>query len=220
MVSKTLFVLAVTASAASAFVTPQQSSPVARPATSLSETFGLGLGEDTYENQPDFLKGEQDYKTWMAETTDNSFVNRQYALLRRVRELDLLGKTVDGEVLSSLEAQGLDLKKLEELLPAIEEAGLLSLVANNQQLLINGVAPLAVEGAPLILPVLAGALDIGAPAFFLAAAACAGAEGTLIANNVEIPFVGLPASVLLGLLFVPLTVVFGGVGVFFSGLKK
>jgi hypothetical protein len=28
-----------------------------RRETHLSETFGLGLGEDTYENQPDLLKG-------------------------------------------------------------------------------------------------------------------------------------------------------------------
>jgi hypothetical protein len=93
-------------------------------------------------------------------------------------------------------------------------------VGSNQQLLINGVAPLVVEGAPLLLPVVAGALDVGAPAFFLAAAAFAGLEGALVLNNVEIPFVGLSAGLVAGLLLVPLSVAMGGVGIFLSGLKK
>lgn len=147
-----------------------------------------------------------------------SFV--QYDVVRRVRELDLLGLTAEYGILSKLEKQGLDLQKIESLLPAIEEAGLLSIAGSNQQLLINGVAPLVVEGAPLLLPLVAGALDIGAPAFFGGAAALAGLDAYLIANNVEIPFVGLPAGVVLGLLLVPGSVVLGGVGVFFSGLKK
>lgn len=221
MISKTnLVVLAVTASAVSAFVTPQQNSPVARPVTSLSESFGFGFAEDTYENQPDFLKGEQDYKTWMDETKDNSFVNRQYALLKRVRELDLLGKTVDGEVLSSLEAQGLDLVEIEKLLPVIEEAGLLSLVANNQQLLVNGIAPLAVEGAPIALPLVASALKTGPSAFYTAAGACIALEALLVGTNAELPFVGLSAGFYIGLLLLPLTGVFYIVGSSLASLKK
>ena len=55
--------------------------------------------------------------------------------------MGLLEKTAELGVLSKLEKQGLTLEKLEELLPAAEELGLLSLVGNNQQLLINGVAP-------------------------------------------------------------------------------
>lgn len=106
------------------------------------------------------------------------------------------------------------------MLPVVEEAGVLSLVGSNQQLLINGVAPLVVEGAPLLLPLVAGALDIGAPAFFGGAAALAGLDAYLLLNEVEVPFVGLPAGVVLGLLLVPGSVVLGGVGVFFAGLKK
>lgn len=128
--------------------------------------------------------------------------------------------TAEYGILSKLEKQGLDLKTLESFLPGLESTGALSLVGSNQQLLINGVAPLVVEGAPLLLPAVAGALEIGAPAFFLAAAACAGAEGALVSNHVQIPFVGLPAGALAGLLLVPLTGVFGGVGIFFAGLKK
>ena len=144
----------------------------------------------------------------------------QYNVIRRVRELDLLQATIDAGILSKLEKNGLDLAKLEELLPLAEKLGLLSLVGNNQQLLVNGVAPLLVEGAPLLLPVLAGALEVGPAAFYLGAAGFAGAEAALIANNVEVPFVGLPAAGVLGLLLVPAAVASAGAGVALGSLKK
>ena len=96
----------------------------------------------------------------------------------------------------------------------------MSLVGNNQQLLINLVAPLLIEPAPLLLPAVAGALDIGAPAFFLGAAALAGADAFLIVNDVEVPFVGLPAGVLAGALLIPLSAVLAAIGAFFSSVKK
>ena len=109
---------------------------------------------------------------------------------------------------------------VEELLPVAEELGLLSLAANNQQLLVNLVAPLLVEGAPIALPVVAGALAIGPAAFYGAAAALIGTDAFLLANDVEIPFVGLSAGVYLGLLLVPLAVVLGVVGTALGSLKK
>lgn len=102
----------------------------------------------------------------------------------------------------------------------LEDLGVLSLVANNQQLLINGLAPVAVEGAPFALPVVAGALDIGAPAFFGAAAGAAGLELYLLASGAEVPFVGLSAGAVAGLVLVPLSAVLAGVGVAFGNLKK
>jgi hypothetical protein len=144
----------------------------------------------------------------------------QYNVLRRVRELDLLKATVDAGVLTSLEKQGLDLVTIEKLLPLLEEYGLLSLAANNQQLLLNFAAPVLVEGAPLLLPLVAGAIAVGAPAFYLAAAVTGGLEVYLVANDVEVPLIGLPAGVVLGLLLVPLTAVFAGAGVVFGNLKK
>ena len=90
-------------------------------------------------------------------------------------------------------------------MPLAEELGLLSLAANNQQLLVNGVAPLLVEGAPFLLPVVAGALEVGPPAFYLAAATFGGLEAALIATDAHLPLVGLNAAVFLGLLLVPLT---------------
>ena len=143
----------------------------------------------------------------------------QYKVLSRVRELGLLEKTAELGILSKLEKNGLTLEKAEQLLPTLEELGLLSLVANNQQLLINGVAPLAVEGAPLLLPVVAGALEVGPAAFYLAAAGAAGLDAYLFASGAEVPFVGLSAGAVLGLLLIPLSVVSAGVGVALGSLK-
>jgi len=119
---------------------------------------------------------------------------------------------VDSGILTKLEKNGVTLEKLEPLLPVAEELGLVGLVANNQQLLLNAGGFLAIEGAPLLLPILAGALEVGPPAFYLAAAGALAAEGGLIVNEVQIPFVGLSAGVFLGLLLVPLSVVFALVG--------
>lgn len=134
--------------------------------------------------------------------------------------MDLLGATVDNGILSKLEKNGLDLATIEKLLPAIEEAGLLGVVANNQQLLVNGLAPVVVEGAPLLLPVVAGALEAGPSAFYLASAAALAAEGYLVVSGAEVPLVGLPAGVVAGLVLVPLAVATGAVGAFLGGLKK
>ena len=148
------------------------------------------------------------------------FRNRKYPILARVRELGLLEQTAELGVLSKLEKQGLTLQKAEQLLPLLEDLGLLGIVANNQQLLINGVAPLAIEGAPLILPLLAGALDVGAPAFYAAAAGAAGLDAFLFASGAEVPFIGLSAGAVAGLVLVPLSVVLAVVGGAIGNLKN
>ena len=60
-----------------------------RPKTSLNENFGLNLPNlnDTDEITPDLLLGEAKYKQWVGEIEDNSFLNRQYNVLERVREV-------------------------------------------------------------------------------------------------------------------------------------
>merc|ERR1712157_641951 len=107
---------------------------------------------------------------------------------------------------------GLDLATVERLLPLADKLGLLSLAGNDQQLLVNGVAPLLVEGAPFLLPVIAVALEIGPIAFFGGAGVLAGIDFFLVSNGVEIPFVGLSAGFYLGLLLVPLSAVLALVG--------
>mmetsp|Transcript_17049 Transcript_17049/g.35034 ORF Transcript_17049/g.35034 Transcript_17049/m.35034 type:complete len:222 (+) Transcript_17049:82-747(+) len=215
-----LFMLAITASVAVAFTPSATRVGKAPSSTQLYEDFGLGLGEQTYENQPDLLKGEQEYKQYVNRINEENMLNRKYNVVQRVRELDLLQATVDNGILAKLEKNGLDLATVEKLLPLLEEYGLLSLAANNQQLLVNLAAPLLVEGAPILLPVVAGALEVGPPAFFAAAAALAGVDAALIVNNVEIPFLGLSAGVFLGLLLIPLSVVLAGAGVALGSLKK
>lgn len=137
-----------------------------------------------------------------------------------MRELGLLEKTAELGILSKLENLGLTLEKAEELLPALEEAGILSLVANNQQLLINGVAPIAIEGAPILLPLVAGALEVGPAAFYLAAASFAGLDYYLFASGAEVPFLGLSAGGVAGLLLIPLSVVMAVVGAALGSLKE
>ena len=113
-----------------------------------------------------------------------------------------------------------DLETLESLLPALDSIGALSLVGNNQQMLLNLAAPPLVEGAPLLIPVLSSAVGIGPAAFFLGAASFIGLDAALLASNAQIPFLGLSAGFYLGLLLVPLGVVTGGAGVALAGAKK
>lgn len=216
-----LFMLAITASVAVAFA-PSATSRVQNgpSSTQLFEDFGLGLGEITYENQPDLLKGEQEYKQYVNRINDKNMLNRKYNVVQRVRELELLQATIDNGVLAKLEKNGLDLETVEKLLPLAEKYGLLSLAANNQQLLANLAAPLLIEGAPFLLPVVAAALEIGPTAFFGASAALVGVDAALLANDVQIPFLGLSAGVFLGLLLVPLAAVLAGAGVALGSLKK
>lgn len=215
-----LFFLAITASVTVAFTPSSSRVQKVSSSTQLYEDFGLGLGEQTYENQPDLLKGEEEYKKYVNKINEQNMLNRKYNVIGRVRELDLIQATIDNGVLSKLEKNGLDLATLEKFLPLLEEYGLLSLAGNNQQLLVNLVAPLLIEGAPFLLPVVAGALEVGPPAFFLGAAGLAGIEAFLLANNVEIPFLGLSAGVFLGLLLIPLSLVLAGAGIFLGSLKK
>ena len=73
MMMKFVF-LAILASLSSAYVVK----PLAvRQPTQLHETFGLGIGEDSYENTPDQLKGEAEYKQWVNKIEGNSFLNRK-----------------------------------------------------------------------------------------------------------------------------------------------
>jgi hypothetical protein len=137
-----------------------------------------------------------------------------------VRELDLLGATAEAGILSKLEANGVDLAKLEKLLPAIEELGLLEFAGSNQQFLINLIAPLLIEPAPYLLPGVAALLAAGPSAFFAFAAGTGALEIALIASNAEVPLVGLPAGPLAGLLLVPLTVILGAAGAFLANAKK
>lgn len=137
-----------------------------------------------------------------------------------MREKNLLKATADAGILSKLEDNGLDLVTLEKLLPVIEQTGALSIAGNNQQLLMNAVAPVLVEPAPLLLPVVAGALEAGPVAFYGAAVVALGLDAYLFASGAQVPFVGLSAGAVLGLLLVPLGIASGGAGIALGSLKK
>jgi hypothetical protein len=94
------------------------------------------------------------------------------------------------------------------------------LAGNNQQLLVNLVAPLLVEGAPFLLPVVAGALEVGPAAFYLAAAGAAGLDAYLFATDAEIPLIGLSAGAVGGLVLIPLAVLSTLAGTALASLKK
>ena len=76
-----LMLVATMAGVAGAFA---PSSHVSREATQLHESFGLGVGEDTYENQPDLLKGEQEYKQYMNKVDEDNMLNRKVRNTKRI----------------------------------------------------------------------------------------------------------------------------------------
>ena len=61
---------------ATAFAPVSQVQP-RQQATQLQESFGLGLGEDTYENQPDLLKGEAEYKQYVNRINEDNMLNKK-----------------------------------------------------------------------------------------------------------------------------------------------
>lgn len=81
----------------------------------------------------------------------------KYDLLGRVRELKLLSQTADSGLLELLEEKGLTLSQAEKLLPLADSLNLLPLLLRNKNLLLS-VAPLLVEPAPALLPVVVGVL--------------------------------------------------------------
>jgi len=178
---------------------------------SVRENFGFSFAEDSADIT-DQLLGEANYKQWVGTIQDKSFLNRQYNLLRRVRELDLLSRTADAKILTGLEKNGINLAQLEKVLPLIDALGLVSVAGSSQQLLINGVAPLLVEPAPYLLPAIGKALEVGPLAFFAAASVTGGIELFFVTQDVNIPFVGLSAGLYIGALLVPVTALFGGLG--------
>jgi hypothetical protein len=70
-----LLVVAVAASVASGF-SPSSTFGV-RQSTQLQESFGFGFAEDTYENQPDLLKGEGEYKQYANRIKSDNMLNRK-----------------------------------------------------------------------------------------------------------------------------------------------
>jgi hypothetical protein len=77
MAPLTNFLVLATVGAAAAFAPAQ----VARPKSSLSESFGFDFAEDSYANTPDVLTGEANYKQWVKRVDENSFLNRKVCFI-------------------------------------------------------------------------------------------------------------------------------------------
>jgi hypothetical protein len=104
------------------------------------------------------------YKEFIAETVPDGLLVRQYNIVERVRAMKLLTVTAESGLLEALEAKGLTLSQVEKLLPLADDLGLLSLAYKNKGLLI-AAAPLLLEPAPLLLPILANIVRTPASTF-------------------------------------------------------
>ena len=124
----------------------------------------------------------------------------KYDIIERIRELKLLSLTVDSGLLQALEAKGVTLSQLEKLLPVVDNLGLLPLVAKNKDLLL-GLAPLLIEPAPLLLPLVVSVLKTPSTNFLVPGyALLAGSAYELFNQNVllAVPLIllGFPLAAL------------------------
>eukprot|EP00597_Dinobryon_sp_UTEXLB2267_P002324 CAMPEP_0170072974 /NCGR_PEP_ID=MMETSP0019_2-20121128/10480_1 /TAXON_ID=98059 /ORGANISM="Dinobryon sp., Strain UTEXLB2267" /LENGTH=272 /DNA_ID=CAMNT_0010282217 /DNA_START=110 /DNA_END=928 /DNA_ORIENTATION=- len=166
----------------------------------VNENFFLDIGEDPSENTPREIFGEVAYKSFVESYDSKGLIVGKYDIIERVRELKLLSLTADSGLLEALEAKGLTLSKLEKLLPLADSLGVLPLVAKNKDLLL-ALAPLIIEPAPVLLPLVASILKTPASNFLTPGVALlgAGAFETLdqhLLLAVPLILLGLPLTAL------------------------
>ena len=142
------------------------------------------------------------YKNFVAEVEPNGLLVRSgnYNIIERVRALQLLKLTAQSGLLQALEAKGLTLSKVEKLLPLADDLGLLSLALKNKDLLLT-VAPLVIEPAPALLPIVVKVVNTPASTFSTLGSAllAAGAFEVVESNallGVLLALLGAPAIVL------------------------
>lgn len=195
-----------------AFMAPSPAAfgPISRSAVRSSagrsmrmENFNLPVGEDQAENVPTSMLGEANYRKFVASYKPDGMIvgGARYPLFRRVSELKLLSLTAETGLLTRLEELGLKLSDLEKLLPLAEELQLLQLAEKNQDLILQTLAPIAIEQAPALLPILTAVLRTPPTTFYAVAAAALAAEAgiVLVSGNplidvlAGIPLVGVAA---------------------------
>jgi len=167
------------------------------------ENFNLPVGEDQAENVPTSMLGEANYRKFVASYKPDGMIvgGARYPLFKRVSELKLLSLTAETGLLTRLEELGLKLSDLEKLLPLAEELQLLQLAEKNQDLILQTLAPIAIEQAPALLPILTAVLRTPPTTFYAVAAAALVAEAgiVLVSGNplidilAGIPLVGVAA---------------------------
>lgn len=129
------------------------------------ENFFLDIAGDPKASTPAELYGEVAYKTFVAKNNPDGLLVAQYKIIERARELKLLSLVAESGLLEALEAKGLTLSRLEKLLPLADQLNLLPFALKNKDLVL-GLAPLIIEPAPILLPLLTKLLKVPASTFF------------------------------------------------------
>jgi len=162
-----IFYFAAIVAGVSAFAPSK--TPMKLRAAPLHENFGLSIGEDPAINTPKEIFGEAAYTSFVEgyapEGLRVSNGDSKYNIIERVRQLKLLKATADSGLLETLEAKGITLSKLEALLPLVDDFDVLPLLAKNKDLLIS-IAPLLIEPAPALLPIINSLLKTSPSTFF------------------------------------------------------
>ena len=81
MVRLTSILLITSATSVLGFSPKSTINTVSQKNTALKESFGFDFAEDQAENTPSVILGEANYKQWVGENIDNSFLNRQVRIL-------------------------------------------------------------------------------------------------------------------------------------------
>ena len=165
------------------------------------ENFFLDIAEDPAINTPRQIFGEAAYKSFVATYDKNALVNggSEYKIIERLRSLKLLKLTAESGLIEALEEKGLTLSKVEALLPVADNLGLLNLLTKNKDLALSA-APLLIEPAPALLPILVGYLRSSPTTFFglgfalLGAGAFEATDSLLL--GAPLILLGLPVSLL------------------------
>ena len=123
------------------------------------ENFFFDVAEDPAINTPRQIFGEVKYKSFVESYNPNGLIvgGSRYNIIERLRALKLLKLTAESGLLETLEAKGLTLSKLEALLPLADNLGLLPLLTQNKDTVLS-VAPLIIEPAPVLLPLVVSLL--------------------------------------------------------------
>jgi len=188
-----------------AFTSPRMNARLPR-VKPVNENFGLKIAEDPVANTDKTILGEVAYKSFVESYDPKALLIGKYDILERIRELKLLSLTVDSGLLDALADRGLTLSQVEKLLPLVDDLGLLPLLVKNKELVLS-LAPLLIEPAPVLLPVVKSVISTPPSTFLytgLTITTLGGYEA--ITDNI---FLGAPLA-LLGLPLAVLGVVLSG----------
>lgn len=160
----------------------------------ISENFFLDIAEDPAINTPKEIFGEAAYKDFIATYDPNALLlgGKPYDIITRVRALKLLSATADSGLLEALEEKGITLSQIEKILPVIDDLGVLPLAVANKGLIL-ALAPLLIEPAPALLPLVVSILKTPASTFSSTGTALVALGGYEALDNA---FLGIPLALL------------------------